>query len=534
MKKQVKLICLFLALAMTSLPFLTSCKFEQQKDIEGELTIAIYQAGFGVEFLDEMIKGYTAKNPNVKINTPITFIGDTPAIDMIKSGPDDNGVDLFIAGPVLAADLVEQGDTIVKSYDPILEDLSDVFNSKAYGDEITIKEKMYASVAGSVEYQANLNKFPQYEKYQGKVYSLPWAYGPGGLILNKNFFDAHPEYKVPNTSNELQALVEKIYNDCVAGKPDSEKVYPVIWAGSNASAYWRYITSVWIAQYDGLASWDRFIRTVDESGNYSDSVFNTPGMLKALEALAPIIAEKNCYPNSVGTLHTDAQVQFMRGKAAMLPSGDWTERETLDSNSFGTKGADDIVMIRTPVVSALGEKLGITDAQLSAVVSAVDEGKTSVDGISAEVFNAVKEARFITANCDFNHNIVIPAYSNAIDVAKDFIKYMFSDEGLHIFLKYANGFMPYKLELTDEEYSALSPFAKSTYDLGKTATMIAMDYTKSPIFYRNNLQLYNLPSGFVEVELGKKGPSTPQEVMEKCWEYTHNRWSKFLRVAGLS
>ena len=531
MKKQA--LCLTIAAVSAFSAFAaTGCGGGGTKDLEGELSIAIMEGGFGVEFLDKMIEGYKAKNPNVTIYELEYFLGDA-AVDMIKSGPEENGIDLFVAGPVYAGDMVEQGDTIWKGYDPILEDLTDVFESKAYGDEITIAEKMYTSVAGSVRYSPNLNKFPQYEKYSGKVYSLPWAFGPGGMIFNKDFFDANPNYQVPNTSNELTALVEEIYADHVTGKADGEKVYPVIWAGSNASAYWRYITSVWIAQYDGLEAWERFLKTEDEDGNFTDAVFNTEGRLKALEALAPIIQDKYSYPNSIGTTHTDAQVQFMRGKAAMLPSGDWTENETLMSDSFGSAGADDIFMIRTPVLSAFGEKLGITDAQLSAIVDAVDEGKTSLEGVNQTIFDKVKEARFITSNCDFNHNLVVPAYSNAKDIAKDFIRYMYSDEGLRIFMQYANGFMPARLNVTEEEYAAMSPFMQSTYDLGRTATMIAMDYTKSPILYRNNLQLFNLASGLVETELGKKDPATPAELMEDSYEYVHNRWNTYKRIAGV-
>ena len=533
MKK--KLLCFLVATTCAFSTLLTTGCTPKDQPLAGELSIAIMEGGFGTEFLDKLIEGYKAKNPEVTIHEPEYFLGDA-ANDMIKSGPEDNFVDLFIAGPVFAGDLVEQGDTIYKGYDPILEDLTDVLESKAYGDDITIEEKLYDSVASSVRYTPNLTRFPEYAKYSGKAYTLPWAYGPGGLIFNKDFFDAHPEYKIPNTTDELIKLVQTIYDNHVVkdGLKDSEKVYPVIWAGENASAYWRYVTAVWIAQYDGLDAWERFLRTEDENGNFTDAVFNTEGRLKALEVLAPIIAEKNCYPNSIGTRHTDAQVQFMRGKAAMLPSGDWTENETLMSDSFGSEGADDIIMIKTPVLSALGTKLGITDEQLSAVVSAIDAGQTSVDGISASVFNEVKTARSIAVNCDFNHYIAVPAYSDAKEIAKDFIKYMYSNEGMKIFMQYARGTMPCEVTLTAEEYAELSPFRKSTYDIGRTATMIAMDYTKSPIMYRNNLQLFNLGGSLVENELGKKdNPATPADIFADSYEFVHNRWNTYKRVAGV-
>lgn len=504
------------------------------EEVTGELDIGLYLAGFGREFLDAMITRYKQIYPNVKVNPVEYFVGDAQVIDAIKAGPEDNPIDLFVAGPVYASDLIEQGNAIIKSYDPILEDLSDVYRSKPYGEDITIEQKTYTSVANSLKYNSNLSYFPQYEKYVGKVYSLPWAYGPGGLIFNKDFFDAHPEYKIPKTSNQLITLIQTIYDNHVVGKSDAEKVYPVIWAGANAAAYWRYMTSTWIAQYDGLDSWDRFLRTVDTNNQFSDTVFKTEGMLKALEALAPIIDFNKSYPNSIGTNHVDAQVQFMRGKAAMLPSGDWTERETKDSDSFGENGPDDIMMIRTPVLSAVGQKLGITDEQLGNIVDAIDRGESSLGGIDQAIFDKVKETRFISTNCDFNHNIVIPAYSNAKIAAKFFINFMFSTEGQKIFLEKAGGFMPYKLELSEEELSKLSPFTQSTYELGKTSTMIAMDYTKSPIMYRNNLQLFNMNGGVLEVQMAKKTPISASEALDKAYEFVHNRWNQYLRVAGIT
>lgn len=504
------------------------------EEVTGVLDIGLYLAGFGKDFLDAMIDRYKQIYPNVKVNPVEYFVGDSPIIDAIKAGPEDNPIDLFVAGPVYASDLIEQGNAIVKDYDPILEDLSDVYHSKPYNEDITIEEKTYVSVANSLKYNPNLSYFPQYEKYAGKVYSLPWAYGPGGLIFNKPFFDAHPEYEIPRTSDQLISLVQTIYDNHVVGKSDSEKVYPVIFAGENAAVYWRYMTSTWIAQYDGLDSWDRFLRTVDVNNQFSDTVFKTEGMLKALEALAPILDFNKCYPNSIGTRHVDAQVQFMRGKAAMLPSGDWTENETKGSDSFGEKGPDDIIMIRTPVLSAVGQKLGITDEQLSNIVKAIDRGDASLGGVDQSVFDKVKEARFISSNADFNHNIVIPAYSNAKIAAKLFIKFMFSDEGQRIFLEKAGGFMPYKIELSDEELSKLSPFTQSTYELGKTSTMIAMDYTKSPIMYRNNLQLFNMNGGILEVQMAKKMPITASEALDRAYEFVHNRWNQYLRVAGIT
>ena len=138
MKK--KLLCLLVATTCAFSTLLgTGCKPDDQP-LAGELSIAIMEGGFGVEFLDKLIEGYQAKNPEVVIHEPEYFLGEA-ANDMIKAGPEENFVDLFIAGPVFAGDMVEQGDTIYKGYDPILEDLTDVLESKAYGDDITIEEK---------------------------------------------------------------------------------------------------------------------------------------------------------------------------------------------------------------------------------------------------------------------------------------------------------------------------------------------------------------------------------------------------------
>ena len=91
-----------------------------------------------------------------------------------------------------------------------------------------------------------------------------------------------------------------------------------------------------------------------------------------------------------------------------MVNGDWLENEM---SSYLLSHPQDIGMMRAPVVSEIIGKLATvnTDAKLSEVVKAVDEGKTSVEGVSAEDFETVRQARLMGYTATPNYPPGIPA-----------------------------------------------------------------------------------------------------------------------------
>ena len=76
-------------------------------------------------------------------------------------------------------------------------------------------------------------------------------------------------------------------------------------------------------------------------------------------------------------------------ESAMMVNGQWLENEV---QSYLLTKPQDLVMIKTPVISSLVKTLenkSMTDETLSAVIDAIDEGKSSYAGVSEKDFTRI-------------------------------------------------------------------------------------------------------------------------------------------------
>jgi hypothetical protein len=90
---------------------------------------------------------------------------------------------------------------------------------------------------------------------------------------------------------------------------------------------------------------------------------------------------------------------------------------------------------------------------------AVDEGKTSLAGVSADDFAIVKEARTCKSTLG-GHVAFIPENSDAKDLAKDFLTFMASDKGIETFMKATRGVstaFKYQMDYESDLFKGFSP-----------------------------------------------------------------------------
>ena len=91
-----------------------------------------------------------------------------------------------------------------------------------------------------------------------------------------------------------------------------------------------------------------------------------------------------------------------------------------------------LVMVKMPIISSIVDTLenkNMTDAELSAVIDAIDAGETSYPGVSQKDFDRLVEARRMVYSATFDHCAGIPARAKNKDLAKDFLEFMASDMG---------------------------------------------------------------------------------------------------------
>lgn len=478
--KKIKFILIMLLVISMMLPF-TSCNNGNVDDDWGNsggntkgktLTIICYEAGFGTLWLDEMAKAFETAY-DCKVTVKRSYInGELIALLNDNSLNDDV---VMALGSMDAAQ--DRG---------LLVDLSDVYSAIPEGEDVAIKDKMVQSI---------------YDKLltdDSKIYQMNWANSVSSIVLNKTVLDRiFPDgYKVPNTTDELIAFADAI---------KAEGVYPFSLCSS--ISYWDYAHWTWWAQYDGYEKYTDYyygIYHTEDGQRVKDTegkVLDNQGRLEAVKVAEQLLKKTNGYVHKYADSMTwqESQIAFVgQGYAgqdmtecAMMVNGDWLQNEV---QSYLIQKNQELVMIKMPIISSIVDTLenkNMTDAELSAVIDAIDAGATSYPGVSEKDFARLVEARRMVYSATFDHCVGIPAKAKNKDLAKEFLKFMASDMGQAIYAKHLNGLsMAYGYEPT----GSVNSFVQSRNEIVDNMIPICLDFS-SPLVYRQGHTAYTTGNG---------------------------------------
>ena len=213
-----------------------------------------------------------------------------------------------------------------------------------------------------------------------------------------------------------------------------------------------------------------------------------PGVEKALDCLYSLVSpEGYTLDGSNSTDHTILQTLFLGGEAMMMPNGGWLETEM---SKNGTDLSDkNFRIMKTPVFSGVVDVLELdTEEKLIAVIDYVDDGEKGEKpvGISDEDIDRVREMRNLTYTSGMETNAFIPSYAEGKETAKDFLKFVYSQEGAEIILE-TNHLVPlwYKGDIGEIDTSKWSNFSKSNIEKQASAVYVYKSYVH-PIFYNTS------------------------------------------------
>lgn len=526
-KKMLKKLCLAVA-ATALLTVFFACNKPRWVDntIEDEtnLHIMALERGYGTNWLKSLSAEFERKNEGVKVHISETVRSEA-LTNSLESGEKLNDVDIYFE--VMTSSLHGKAAAYknrFQGYEDGLYDLSEIYKSEIPGEDAAFGDKMFATVRESLKDDA------------GKIYGIPWAVGVMGINYNADVLrDAlGGSYTLPNTTNELSNFAAAVKS---SGKT------PFVYPGQLDQ--WTYMLYPWWAQYEGTAEFDRFFEGKvydDLSGKYiySKDIFEQQGRLEALTVLEGLLdARKEWHPKNVndygGQNFRTIQAQFMVKSQgyAMYPCGDWLAQES--ANALDSE----IRMMKTPVISSMIWRLDSVsnDAQLSKIVDYADgritkgELLSAYSGISDKDINEVVSARNMVYSLAGQHIAYMPAYCNAKNLAQKFFLFMASDEGLKIYKNAVKGgFLPFSCD-----YAELPIYDNSVAELLKTPHMI-VESSRSPLFYKGNVNAFRLALGTVDsllgAEQGSKNLQTAQEVFDAC-KYTESAWQQVMRNSGL-
>lgn len=498
------------------------------------LQIGVENKGYGDQFAHKLAEAFEAKTG---IDTMVVKSNSSDWTDTsMLAGSKNNDIDVIFDINNLAMKNLATA-YYVDECERLYADLSDIYDAKleGYNTDKTLKEMVFPYSLEACTWGGADKGYGD-----GKQYFVNWAAGVEGIVYNKSLFTKYG-FSVPKTTDEMFALMDQmktINNGSYAVNDEGYTVYPFSFSGK--ANYLHYPQLVWWAQYDGIDTFNNILQGKDANGNYTAESQKTIGKLSSFTIVADMLSSENRYvdPNSSSYSFTDAQVFFLAEQAFMMSTGDWLEREM--STNF--EGNMEIAFMRIPVNSdIIANCTSITsDEQLSEVISYIDGDTAEKPAFVSDADLAyVKSARSMYCSEGNQHICYIPAYSNNIDAAKQFIQFMLSKEGQEIMLQYSYGNMA-MLNVDSTQfnyYSSLSNLQKSKLEIMQGnggATFVGKNYVH-PMYYAGGMELcYNVMEMSFGVDMNSGSYKTPREFWENEFAMISGKFDTIMSQAGVS
>ena len=374
------------------------------------LEIAVFEGGFGKDYWNACIDAFEAKHPDVEVKMEANpKIGDIirPKLSS-KNTPD------FIY--LSTNDPSGVANALIK--DKALVDLTDVFDREDPDNPgQKIKDKILPGFLDT----------PLTSPYgDGKVYLAPLYYNVTGMWYNKALFK-EKGWEVPKTWDEFFELGKKAKDEGIA-------LYTY---QGQAPGYNEAVVFPMLASAAGEEA-------VENIFNYKEGAWKDPNVKKALDVFQKMADEDMVLNGTVGMTHTQAQVEFLNGKALFLPCGSWLEGEMKDAIPEGFEFG----FMAPPVFK---------------------EGDTP----------------YVTTTIE---QMYIPAKSDQIELAKDFLAFQYTDDMVKKNAEIAKAVVPVK-GAVDKAKSSLDASGYESYKVveeGVKPIPLAFKPTNSKLDFRQD------------------------------------------------
>ena len=552
MMKKFKFVAGLLSLAMTT-ACMASCgggnggTSEKEQNAEGKTVVKILceAKGYGDDYAKKLAEVYNAKQSTVeiKVERSVTSVVHQSRLD---AGAKSCDVDVFFT---LQQNVFRNQVQVDKNH---WADLSDLYDTPAEG---------FVESNGTTTIEDLLD--PTYVQYftftDGKQYAIPYTSGAVGLLYNKTLWDrtnanlaknGKAELVLPKTTDEMFTLFDRIKTDDVKGASENAS-YAFSYSGTDSYMHFMF-NSLW-PQYLGEEASLNFLEGKDENGVYTADIYKSDARLYAYDVCREMIMQKNGYvsSNDIKNGYNLEQVNFLKGSAFFSINGDWLEKE---ASSEIKPGESEVVMLRTPVMSAIVKNSAISadftgsdaenDAKLSAIVSFIDENyldgngtpsdaDATTLGVARSTLDFIYHARRVRhALVDFV--AVVPEFSAELEEAKDFLRFMYSKEGMDIVLQNTNGCAaPMQIDYSQMSYYATATnFSKARLDLISKA--LAYGNAKNfPMQFMGNIEL-SVAGVQMKDLFGGTSVATAEDAMLSEYGKYAGIWNSTMEMSGVS
>ena len=439
MRKTRKFLAVSLALALTAGTTFSAvgCKSTEELVKDGKtINVKLNSAGYGTEYIkavkEKFEEAFADEGYKLNVFSAKAGLTNEKVTQDIATGA---GADVYFSSGV-TQEILEQD-----VYEDTLADITElVANKKPIGfNGEEVGEKTIAEIMAEDTYG-----YTSTQKSDGSWYSVPWAAGQRGLVVNTGVL-AEYKLEIPKTSKEFFHCY-----DVIQAERKDKTVAPLVQI-TDDNNYPVSFTMGWLAQYEGMDWYNQFFSfekadgtklTADEAkGMYEAKGMGVmfENMFRALDKFASVKGAASV---------EKAQSSIMNGDCAFMMNGDWMLSETYES--FTDAERANIAFARVPIISELGVKLfgagtsynkSEEDCEkiLRAIIDEVDldkdiaDIKTAVDAkfgdIKAEDIQTVAKARGYTYVESVQSGIYINEQSEVKDLAALLVRFCCSPEG---------------------------------------------------------------------------------------------------------
>ena len=250
-----------------------------------EVEVSLFEGGEGVDFYRYAARRLEESRPGVSV----LLEADPAMADKMRMRVLEGNLPEVSNASIDIWALIDNGD--VQPLDSWLE-------QKAVDGESTWRETF---LPGSLS---------QFQK-DGKTYGIPLVYVVWSVYYNKTLFAEHG-WEIPRTWPEFESLCEKIQQTSTA---------PIAFQGR----YPFYAKALVEHTYFQQVGRERYL----ELAQGQPGCFDNPEMIDSLGTLRTL-SQQHFQPGFQGMSHTEAQLEFFQGRAAMLFCGSWLFSEMRD------------------------------------------------------------------------------------------------------------------------------------------------------------------------------------------------------------
>lgn len=253
----------------------------------GDLEVRLFLGGYGIDFYESAAREYEQAHPGVKIDIK----GDPRIWDQLRPR--------FVSGEPPGLAFPGWG----------MDHYALIYERQALPLDDALLTTPYGKTRGAWR-ETFLPEVMKMGEYEGQTYLLPHYLTLNGWWCNANLF-REKGWKPPQSWNEFKALAAQIKSAGIA---------PLTHQGKYPYYAFQGFLLPWAISIGGIEA-------------YRKAEALEPGAWKAapfLESARMIdeIRKAGWFQNGAnGMSHTEAQMEFLQGKAAMIPCGTWLESE---------------------------------------------------------------------------------------------------------------------------------------------------------------------------------------------------------------